>query len=193
MGICGIKPKDAKPKILYSLQVRPAGVRISTQILAEFKKGLTINQPFTDLQSCRKPSMGVQRNSENMDCMTAEIIDSAKTNLESMEIKSALKNHFLFRGLNDDILVDLVENMICYQLNKNEYVFKQGDPGYNFFIIGSGLVNVFVNSVKVKTLERGQAFGEIALIHNTERKATVIALTRIRLWGLKRESFKMVY
>lgn len=192
MGICSFKPKNSKPKIFYSLQIRPAGVRISTQVLAEFKKGLTINQPFPDLLSARKSTINIQRNSEDMDCQTAEILTTPKSIEECLEIQNALHSHFLFRGLNDDILLDLVENMICYQLNKNENVFKQGDPGYNFFIISSGLVDVIVNSVKVKTLERGQAFGEIALIHNTERKATITALTRVRLWGLARECFKKI-
>lgn len=190
MGICSFKSRNSRPKILYSLQIRPVGNRISTQILAEFKKGLTISQPSPNLLSLNKKPTHIERNSEDKDCITGEILNDPKTEEERKEIKNALLNHFLFRGLCDDIIEDLIEHMLCYQLNKKDNVFKQGDPGYNFFIISSGLVDVFVNSIKMKTLERGQAFGEIALLHNTERKATVTALTRIRLWGLDRNSFK---
>lgn len=192
MGICSFKSKNSRPKILYSLQIRPAGNRISTQILAEFKKGLTINQPNPDLLSYNKKPTHIERNTEDKDCIGAEILNDPKTEEERLEIKNALLNHFLFRGLCEDIIQDLIEHMVCYQLNKKDNVFRQGDPGYNFFIISSGLVDVFVNSLKMKTLERGQAFGEIALLHNTERKATVTALTRIRLWGLNRTSFKKI-
>ena len=192
MGTCNCRSSSSKkPKIHYSLQIRPNGNRISTQILAEFKKGLEINHSYLELSSSAQYDFK-SRNQDDKDCLTAEIIRDPKTKQEVLEIKQALLNHFLFRGLSDDIIEQLIQDMVCYQLEKNHFVFKQGDPGYNFFIVSSGLVAVFVDSVKCKTLERSQAFGEIALLHNTERKATVKAITRVRLWGLGRDSFKRI-
>ena len=72
-----------------------------------------------------------------------------------------------------------------------ERVFKPGDTiaeegkgGVGFFVIETGEATVSVQGDKVRTLKEGDYFGEIALIADVERTATVTADTELRCWGM---------
>ena len=54
-------------------------------------------------------------------------------------------------------------------------VFKQGDVGTSWYVIYRGSVNVLVNSVIVCTLLEGEGFGELALVNDKPRSATIVA------------------
>jgi CRP-like cAMP-binding protein len=56
-------------------------------------------------------------------------------------------------------------------------------------VIASGRVSVTVNGEEVRELGPGGWFGEIALLHDVPRTATVTAVTDLALWTLDRESF----
>ena len=60
-----------------------------------------------------------------------------------------------------------------------------------FFLL-QGHVNVFTNGVKVTTLYEGQYFGEIAMIAQLPRTATIIAGSACVLYKLSRENFLQI-
>ena len=67
----------------------------------------------------------------------------------------------------------------------------EGDPGNSFYIIRSGEVNCTTKAdgqVSV-TLTRGKFFGELALLHNAPRAATVTATTTVQVLTLDKEQF----
>ena len=68
-------------------------------------------------------------------------------------------------------------------------VFSQGDVGDYFYVIESGRAEVLGDGRTVATLEPGQAFGEIALLRQVPRTATVRATTELRLQALARDHF----
>ncbi len=68
-------------------------------------------------------------------------------------------------------------------------IFAQGDPGDRFYVIADGTVAVTVDGVHVRTESRGEAFGEIALLRDTPRTATVTATTPVTLYALGRDAF----
>jgi len=76
-----------------------------------------------------------------------------------------------------------------FRLAPAELVFEQGAMGVHFFVVGSGAVEVLVNGQRVNVLKSGDSFGELALLHNVPRSATVLTLEVSDLWGLDRKTF----
>merc|ERR1719310_453942 len=57
----------------------------------------------------------------------------------------------------------------------NSVIIKQDDEGDAFYLIESGSADVEINGVNVATIKAGDYVGEMALIRNEPRKATVKA------------------
>lgn len=68
-------------------------------------------------------------------------------------------------------------------------VVREGDPGDRFYVVASGEVLVSRADRPLRTLGPGAAFGEIALLHDVPRTATVHALTEARLVTVSRDDF----
>ena len=58
-----------------------------------------------------------------------------------------------------------------------EIIFKEGDPGIEFFVVKAGSVAVRRGNRTLQVLHPGEIFGEMALIDSEPRSATVIAET----------------
>ena len=52
------------------------------------------------------------------------------------------------------------------RVKNNEIVIQQGEEGDNFYVVGEGLFDIFVNSKKVVQVGPGGSFGELALMYN---------------------------
>src|SRR5207237_5233880 len=63
-------------------------------------------------------------------------------------------------------------------------VFEQGDRGDRFYVIDSGRAVVEADGAEIGELGPGDFFGEIALLRDVPRTATVRALEPLKLWAL---------
>ncbi len=68
-------------------------------------------------------------------------------------------------------------------------VVRQGDRGDRFYVIGSGKLEVTVDGSPAGSLGPGDSFGEIALLRNVPRTASVTARDASSLYALSREAF----
>ena len=66
-------------------------------------------------------------------------------------------------------------------LIEEETLFKQGDEGDKAYMIISGRLSVLVDNVKVGSMSDGEVFGELALILNQKRSATITSMTPTEL------------
>ncbi|HEY5318857.1 MAG TPA: cyclic nucleotide-binding domain-containing protein, partial [Solirubrobacteraceae bacterium] len=69
-------------------------------------------------------------------------------------------------------------------------VFYQGEIGVSFFIVRSGACRVLVDGEPVRQLSSGDSFGEIALLHDVPRTATVQATEPTDLLSLSEDDFR---
>jgi CRP-like cAMP-binding protein len=76
------------------------------------------------------------------------------------------------------------------RFSKGETVVKEGSGGAAFFVIESGEATVFIGGKEHTTLKPGDYFGEIALIDEGTRMATITAASEIVCYGLTYWDFR---
>jgi CRP/FNR family cyclic AMP-dependent transcriptional regulator len=75
-------------------------------------------------------------------------------------------------------------------LREGKEMTREGSPGREFFVLLEGTADVKKNSRKVNTLGPGDFFGEIALVSQAPRTATVIATSPVRALVITDRSFR---
>ena len=68
-------------------------------------------------------------------------------------------------------------------------VVTEGEPGDRFYVVADGTVEVLMGGEPVRRLQGGAWFGELALLHDVPRTATVVAVEDVVLWAVRREEF----
>jgi CRP-like cAMP-binding protein len=97
--------------------------------------------------------------------------------------------HFLFTNITPEMRAEIIERMGCYQIEPGDIVFNQGDPGRNFYVVSEGTLEVYINGNMVRTLVKGDNFGELALISDAPRSASIKTISNVTLWALDRGNF----
>jgi CRP/FNR family transcriptional regulator, cyclic AMP receptor protein len=102
----------------------------------------------------------------------------------------ALRNVPLFGGLSDDDLERLSRQMKERRFNEGSAVTKEGAGGAGFFVIAEGNATVSVSGEVRAQLGPGDYFGEIALIDEGTRSASITAATDLLCYGLTAWEFR---
>ena len=149
----------------------------------------------------KKVVVNVTDSDELDDNAAAELAKSiaakTKTDEDSKWIRATLADKFfLFNDLEADMQNALI---MCFE--KKEYaqggkgglaaaVIEQGDAGDYMYIIEKGTFAVDVDGNKVATLGPGALFGELALLYDAARAASVVAMSDAVVWRVGRREFK---
>jgi len=86
----------------------------------------------------------------------------------------------LFSGIKPKELKKLGKRMTERDFNEGDEITREGESGIGFFVIDEGNATVSVGGEIVRTLGPGDHFGELAMISERERTATVEAVTPMR-------------
>ena len=95
----------------------------------------------------------------------------------------------MFAPLPPLTLEQLASRLAPVQVAAGDDVFRRGEPGDRFYVIRTGEVAVQPDGRPPVTLGRGASFGEIALLRDLPRTATVSARTDAELYALERDDF----
>ena len=96
----------------------------------------------------------------------------------------------LFSGSSDKDLRKLADRMTERTFSEGDTVTEQGSSGIGFFVIEEGDATVSIKGEIVRTLGPGDWFGEIALIDDGPRSATIVAGTDLRCRGMTAWEFR---
>jgi MFS family permease len=102
-----------------------------------------------------------------------------------------LRRNSIFAPLPLATLERLSHDLVPVDVPAGEDVIVQGEIGDRFFLIDEGEVEVFENGVFRRNEGPGESFGEIALLHDVPRTATVRTTADTRLLALERDQFLM--
>ncbi|ORY08360.1 cyclic nucleotide-binding-like protein [Clohesyomyces aquaticus] len=120
-------------------------------------------------------------------------------------LKAAVAGNFLFSHLDDEqsaqVLGALQEKPIP---TKGIKVIQQGDVGDYFYVVENGNFDIYINKsgkleagpdglgAKVGSVGPGGSFGELALMYNAPRAATIVSSEQSTLWALDRVTFRRI-
>jgi MFS family permease len=111
---------------------------------------------------------------------------AAEVPVERLEL---LRANPIFAPLPASTLEQLAHALEEVPASAGEEIVRQGEPGDRFYLIKEGGFDVYVDGEPVQSLEAGDSFGEIALLRNVPRTATVRARTEAVLYALDRRHF----
>ena len=119
-------------------------------------------------------------------------------NIEKLDdIAELLKQTIYFKNIPFNELKNIAKIIKIEKYEKNEIIFKEKDKGDSFYIIAEGEVEVSIengaNDKKIlSTRGRLEGFGELAIIDNQERSATVQCLKATTILKLKKDEFERI-
>jgi CRP/FNR family transcriptional regulator, cyclic AMP receptor protein len=108
---------------------------------------------------------------------------------QDTKVKS-LRQAPLFEGLSKKELTELARRSEDMELDSGTVLCREGDIGQEFFVIVEGEVEVKRKGKHLGTRGAGDFIGEIALLEDIERTATVTAKTPVRVFVLTRPTFQ---
>eukprot|EP00298_Acanthocystis_sp_HF-20_P029889 c8856_g1_i1.p1 GENE.c8856_g1_i1~~c8856_g1_i1.p1 ORF type:complete len:394 (+),score=142.07 c8856_g1_i1:157-1338(+) len=148
-----------------------------------------------------KPTSRIRRAAVSAESVTPDQLKNqkkksvSKSDEDREKVRHALQGCVLFHGLDDESLKDLVEAVEEKRFKSGEYIMKQGDDGDYFYIIEEGEAHIYVKrdgqERKVYESKPGDFFGELALMYNAPRAASIIAAKETRCWAVDRQTFKL--
>jgi cAMP-dependent protein kinase regulator len=127
---------------------------------------------------------------------TAPVI--AKTDEQKDRLKSCLMSSFMFAPLDDTAFNIIIGAMKEVTIAEGEKIINRGDDGDVLYVIESGIFDCSIKDPDgegdkvVKTCIVGDVFGELALLYNAKRAATVAAREAGVCWSLDRETFNHI-
>jgi CRP/FNR family cyclic AMP-dependent transcriptional regulator len=102
----------------------------------------------------------------------------------------SLRRAPLFEGLSRKELRELAKGVEDLEVESATVLCREGKRGSEFFVIVDGEVEITRDGKRLAVLGPGDFFGEISILENVPRTATVTARTPLRVFVLTRQYFK---
>jgi CRP-like cAMP-binding protein/Zn-dependent protease len=109
---------------------------------------------------------------------------------EAIHTLEELRHFSILADLSSRELDALASRLIRERFPPGAVVIQEGEPGDSFYLVESGQAEVIVGGHRRSILGQGNYFGEIALLHDIPRTATVRALTPLDVFKLGRQDFE---
>lgn len=165
-------------------------------------KGWAKARAIVGVQRLKKRSKFRHRNALTIDqtFKTYKKITVEKSSEERALLKSAIKGNAIFAEFAYTDLDEFIDVFAPQKVTAGTTVFEQGDTtGDTFYVVGSGSLDIFINTGEGENktekqvgvpYRRGGAFGELALLYESPRTATIRASEDSDLWVITRQAFK---
>lgn len=86
----------------------------------------------------------------------------------------------------------LIRGMKREEVDEGFLLITEGESGSKLFVVESGTLEVTINGTMIREMSKGSMCGELALLYDAPRSATVQCKTKCVLWSLSREIFKKI-
>ncbi len=113
-------------------------------------------------------------------------LDLRLTEPEGLDV---LRTIGIFEPLHPSVLEEMAHKLESVSVPAGQAVVREGDVADRFYVIAEGEVEVSHGDLVIRRETAGDFFGEIGLLRNVPRTATVTAVTDVKLWALDRDDF----
>ena len=116
----------------------------------------------------------------------------------ALKIKGLLLKSFIFQNIEEEELSIIIEAMEVRHYSSGSTVIRQGDDGNELYVVGSGELRCSkrfpgkTEDTYLRDYQSGEYFGELALLYNIPRAASITAITDSILYSLDRECFNHI-
>ena len=107
-------------------------------------------------------------------------------------IRDAIAANVLFKACSNEELTELVQVFAPSEATAGCTIIREGDEGDAFYVMEKGTIDVYVGDEYKSTLYSGASFGEIALLYNCPRSATLRSRNFCKLWSISRTAFRAI-
>ncbi|XP_033181368.1 cGMP-dependent protein kinase 1-like isoform X2 [Mastacembelus armatus] len=186
---------DTKDDLIRQLQMELDRHRSSSQLPAcpteTASSGVT--GPLPHLPRIKRQAISAEPSALDPSQLTDVTFTSYHKTKESSElIQRALMDNDFMKHLEHGQILTIMDCMRPTSLAKGCCVIQEGDDGSTVYVLEEGMVEVTKQGRKLCSIGPGKVFGELAILYNCTRTATVTALTDIRLWAIDRQGFQTI-
>ena len=110
-------------------------------------------------------------------------------------LNEAARKVLLFSSLGEEELQTIIGAMFELKASAGQMLINEGEQGDNFYVAQSGTYSVYLKKIPNKAIKSygpGDSFGELALLYNTPRAASVKCTQSGTLWALDRATFRVI-
>ncbi|XP_034534332.1 cGMP-dependent protein kinase 1-like [Notolabrus celidotus] len=191
---------DTKDDLIRQLQVeldrhRSAPTQTANTGETSPSTGAAVQPPAApdEPQRTKRQAISAEPTALDPSQLTDVTLTSYCKSKESSElIQRALMDNDFMKHLEHGQILTIMDCMHPTCLAKSCCVIQEGDDGSMVYVLEEGMVEVTKQGQKLCSIGPGKVFGELAILYNCTRTATVTALTDIKLWGIDRQGFQTI-
>ncbi|XP_014217289.1 cGMP-dependent protein kinase 1-like [Copidosoma floridanum] len=127
-----------------------------------------------------------------LDIITAHLEPCEKSNRSRELIKAAILDNDFMKNLELAQIQEIVDCMYPVTFNAGTTIIHEGEIGATVFVMEEGKVEVSRDGKYLSTLSAGKVLGELAILYNCKRTATITAATHCRMWAIDRPCFQTI-
>merc|ERR1712018_1084442 len=152
----------------------------------------------TPLRGARKVNRAVGISAEpqslkNLQDLTTKTFPEFKKEKKSRDlIRSAIMDNDFMKNLEVAQISEIVDCMYPIEYAKGSLIIKEGDIGSTVYVMEEGKVEVSREGKFLSILPPGKVFGELAILYNCKRTATIKAAVDCKLWAIERQCFQTI-
>ncbi|KAI1725143.1 protein kinase domain-containing protein [Ditylenchus destructor] len=143
-------------------------------------------------ENVRSKKLAVSAEPAKLDAHKTTLQHHAKSAGSKQLIRDAVQKNDFLRQLAKEQVIELVECMFEIRARAGQWVIQEGEPGDRLFVVAEGQLQVSREGQALGVIGPGVVMGELAILYNCTRTASVQAMTDVLLWVLDRSAFQMI-
>ncbi|KAH8874419.1 cGMP-dependent protein kinase, isozyme 2 forms cD4/T1/T3A/T3B [Schistosoma japonicum] len=159
-----------------------------------FGFGGSLKPPILDsVVQTRKRGIGISAEPQNEDeIQSKELTKHPKSESIRKLIKNAILENEFMNHIASSELNQLIDCMYSIEFIAEDMIINEGEYGSLVYVLAEGQLEILKDGRKLRVLDRPTVLGELAVLYNCTRTASVKALTNGTLWAIDRTSFQTI-